>query len=596
MIFLSKAKILAILPYQGLKNRLLETAKKHDDVEVHAFVGDMIEGVEVVKSISQENYSVILSRAGTASLIEQVVNIPVIDIGISIYDMLRAIRLSQSYEGKFAIVGFPMITKYAVLINDLLEYQLNIFTVNDTSEILECLNKLKDIGFELIVGDMITVNNARRVGLNTILVTSGEESIDAALTQCIKWHIHNEKLNEHNKLLRSILHKLNQGICVFSLQKELLYSMEPAAISDHLRIQSELHKYVDTVITNNDLKLIKKIGDNSFFINASILNYNDIKSVAFFYEIVPDIFKPKNRLVTYRNLDDAPSVNLETFPYTSIALKKAMEYVTRFSTTSLPIVIYGPRGCGKDSFAYAIYRKSIFQFNPLITVDCKFASGKLWASLLESEKSPLNRAHFTVYFKNLHLLTDAQQAELESYLENTYIQKRNRLIFSFVYDSSTTFVKGSLMYYICNVLGSLSLLVPTLNERTDDIPNLATLYLNELNSKMGKQVIGLQINALKALKEHHWENNLDQFKKVIQKLFVMTDSPYISEQLTCEVLEKDSPLVGTSQNNIPIDLSGTLDEITKNIIKLILEQENMNQSKAAKRLNISRSTLWKKLQ
>lgn len=592
---MNKVKILAVLPYPGLRELVLEVAKKRSDVEIHAFVADMAEGAELARSLPLDDYAVILSRAGTARLIEQVASIPVIDIGINVYDMLRAIRLSQSYNGKFAVVGFPMITQYAVLINDLMQYHLNIFTVNDSNEIMDCLNELKDTGYNLVVGDMITVNNARRAGLNTILVTSGEESVQAALNQSIKWYANTKTMQERNRLCDSILRKLQRGICVFGVDKGLQYCIEPADNSDFIKVRDELLKYVDSVSIHGKIKLVKKIGNFLFQISGEVLD-EETRAVVFFYELETDAAKAKNELLTYRNLDDAPTVNLEAFTTGSPAMKKAIGQAEKFSATSLPVVICGLQGCGKDSFAYTIYRKSGFCCNPMISINCTFAAGRQWASLLESEKSPLSRTDCTIYFKSIHLLSEQQQTELESYLQNTEIQKRNRLIFSYIPGYAASFDNGSLLYYICNKLQSLALPVPTLNERAEDIPNLATLYLNEMNSRMVKQVIGLHPGALKALQENHWNNNLDQFKRVIEKLMVLTDSAYIGEKLTREVLEQENFSISDARSSLPVDLSGTLDEITKNVVKFVLTQENMNQSKAAKRLDISRSTLWKKLQ
>ena len=593
---MNKAKILAILPYPGLKELVLESAKKRNDIDVNAFVADMADGLELAQSLPLDEYSAILSRAGTAKLIEQVASIPVIDIGISVYDMLRAIRLSQSYDGKFAVVGFPMITQYAILINDLMQYQLNIFTVNNSDEIVDCLNELKQQGYSLIVGDVITCNNARRVGLNTILVTSGEESVQSALTQSVKWHANNMKMQNRNKLFISIMQKFNRGVCVFDMKKNMLYSIEPHDASNIAKLQGEFANYIETVLAEGDIKLVKRMGTALFHISAEVVIHEGENVVVFFYEVLSDAAKLKNKLISYKNLDDAPTVNLEAFTTSSPAMRKAIELAEKFAATPLPVIIYGPQGCGKDSFAYAVYRKSILRSNPLVAIDCRFAAGKPWASLLESERSPLCDSNCTIYFKNTHLLTEAQQTELEFYLQNTDLQKRNRLIFSYIPNYSSVLDHGPLLYYIRNVLESLSLLVPTLNERVEDIPNLATLYVNEMNSKMVKQVIGLQPGALRALKEYHWQNNLDQFKRVIQKLIVLADSSYVSEQLAIEVLQKENFSICAVQSSLPIDMSGTLDEINKAVVKFVLEQEDMNQSKTAKRLNISRSTLWKKLQ
>ncbi|MFP3751686.1 helix-turn-helix domain-containing protein, partial [Bacillus altitudinis] len=84
-----------------------------------------------------------------------------------------------------------------------------------------------------------------------------------------------------------------------------------------------------------------------------------------------------------------------------------------------------------------------------------------------------------------------------------------------------------------------------------------------------------------------------QFKRIMEELVLTTKSGYITlskakpaiEQLASENEEKQ----------LSSYLHGTLDEIERRIIRTVLEEENMNQSKAAKRLNINRTTLWRKL-
>ena len=89
-----------------------------------------------------------------------------------------------------------------------------------------------------------------------------------------------------------------------------------------------------------------------------------------------------------------------------------------------------------------------------------------------------------------------------------------------------------------------------------------------------------------------WPHNLDQLLHVLQELMTITHGSYITRADTMQILEQESP-------NMSMDLSGifnsnqTLDEITYQIIRMTLQKENGNREKTAKRLDISRSTLWR---
>ena len=105
---------------------------------------------------------------------------------MSVYDVLRAIRLAQNYNGKFAIVGFPSITRCSRLLCDILQYDtIDLVTINGRDEIRRCLETLKKQGYSIVVGDMTTTIQAKLTGINGILITSGGESIEAAFDHAV---------------------------------------------------------------------------------------------------------------------------------------------------------------------------------------------------------------------------------------------------------------------------------------------------------------------------------------------------------------------------------------------------------------------------
>ena len=136
-------RILGIAPYEGMKAIMKNLAKERDDIDLTVYVGDLEEGVEIAKQNFHGNYDVIISRGGTASLIEAAASIPVVEITLSVYDILRAIKLAENYSDSYAIVGFPSITSSAHILCDLLQYDIDIFTLYTQDEVQPFLKKLK---------------------------------------------------------------------------------------------------------------------------------------------------------------------------------------------------------------------------------------------------------------------------------------------------------------------------------------------------------------------------------------------------------------------------------------------------------------------
>lgn len=171
--------------------------------------------------------------------------------------------------------------------------------------------------------------------------------------------------------------------------------------------------------------------------------------------------------------------------------------------------------------------------------------------------------------------------------------KRNRLIFSIVSNGEEESIIQS---YLANQLSCLILKLPPLRDRTEDIPSIATLYINQLNAAIGKQIVGFEPNAMELMKSYQWPHNLDQLKRIIKELVTITKTSYITADNVRYFLDSEMPTeqkMLSDDGMIRVDPLQTLDEITFGIIKNILNETKMSKEKAANRLGISRSTLWR---
>lgn len=426
---IDKIRLLAIAPYEGLRELFLETAKERDDIELTAYEGDMTRGVEIAASLPLMEYSAVISRAGTAELLEQISPIPVVDVGISVYDMLRAIRLAQNYEGKFAVIGYPMITGFAVMINDLLQYQADVFTVNDPADIPDCLIRVKGLGYRLVVGDVVTTTHAKRMGFNTILVTSGKENVQNAFDQCVRWYRNYSQLQARCDFYRAVIENSGMDVLVYDEKQRPLCSIGSQSHAAKEGAEQNLKKYVEKVLREGNQTFAKRIGNETCLIQGKRIANTAEQAAAFYCTHLTEMPKADEGIVSYRNPDDVPAINPETLASDSPAIQSVLEVVGKYSRTNFPVAICGPRGSGKGSYAFLLYRDSSFGRNPLITIDCGRATAKQWNWLLKNENTPLGDSGRTIYFKNLHLLGPRQQKELEQFLQNTRMEKRNRLLF-----------------------------------------------------------------------------------------------------------------------------------------------------------------------
>ena len=99
---MKKAEVVAIAPYAELQNTLKDVAEEFSGVmNTDIFLGDLSDAIKYVHNYSAKKYDLIISRGGTAKLLQSVAAVPVIEIETSAYDMLRAIRRAQQYNAPF---------------------------------------------------------------------------------------------------------------------------------------------------------------------------------------------------------------------------------------------------------------------------------------------------------------------------------------------------------------------------------------------------------------------------------------------------------------------------------------------------------------
>ena len=151
---------------------------------------------------------------------------------------------------------------------------------------------------------------------------------------------------------------------------------------------------------------------------------------------------------------------------------------------------------------------------------------------------------------------------------------------------------------IISSLGCFCLQLPTLRSRSDEISSLAGLCLNVINQELGKQLVGFEPRAMEQLRSYHWPNNFTQFKKVLLALATITDASYIRSGDVAEVLARERALHHPKAARQPAGAGQpgrTLEQITLEAVRQAVDACGGNQTMAAKRLGISRSTLWRYL-
>ena len=587
-------RILAIAPYASMESLLLKLADEYQDIDLTVTVGDLKKGVEIAQKNFHSNYDVIISRGGTAKLVQQSVSLPVIEISTSAYDILRTLKLSDAGTSEVAVVGFSNITEELLSLKEVLPYKIDIFTINSTDEAVLILQQLKNDGDHAILCDMITYTTARELGMNAFLIMSGIESIRAAFDTAILYCSSYSNIRNENHFLRQLILGRDAKTVVFTKDGKLFYS---TLSEEETTILDILHEKIDEVPASGKRRFLQRQNNLLYSIQSQRIISNEIEYVAFYFTVSKPPLSGNKCGIKYANRKEVEKDYFSSIYIIMDSITKLENTIENINQNFYPVIIFGEEGTGKEQIAKAIYLRSSINDHPFVQIDCTLLSEKIWDYLLNHHNSPLCDAGNTIFIRNINALSEQQHSQLLIAIADMEICKRNRVIFSCISNSEGA-PDPNVMAFI-NRLHCLIITLPSLREDLSRLDSLVKLYLNRLNIDMAKQILGISADAMQLLKNFSWPYNYIQLNRIMRNLVIMARGSYIRYEDVQEVLNKERTITTVSLHSTDssktIDISKSLSEINKKVADMVLEVHSGNQSKAAESLGISRTTLWRLL-
>jgi len=583
-------KALAIAPYEGLKELIIELGR-NQDFEIHVEVGDLEKGVELASRAANQGFDIIISRGGTAELIQRKVSIPVIEIEVSGYDMLRVLTLVRDYPGKAAIVGFQPISEGAATVSQLLEIDLSHFVISKEEEVTPTLKQLLEKGYEVIIGDVITVKEAENLGLNGVLITSGKESILKAFQNAKKMHNYFSILRSKLLIAQQILQEEEEGIVVIDTTFNSVYSNTcfTEHLNENFKSSIKIEEVVREVISKGEYTSLIESNNVFWKVKGTKLQGFETSLVLFrLHRVESNPKRLSNGIKIISSLMNSSPIKASFIK--SNQMKIVLQSAERYSEKEESIWISGEKGTGKEKLAHYIHYCSSKRSFPLMTINCSLLSAEQWSLLLSEEEGLLaSNENGTIFLKNIDSIALSDQKELLSFLIKNH--PKSRIIASSNENILTMIENGAFLYDLYYLLAQLTLSLPPLSKRKEDIDHIARIFINESNTKYGKQIAGIRNDAIEELENYSWPGNITQLKQVINETVLLANGPFIEKEDINYILK--TKLKETDMSHL--DLTGTLEEIEQRIIRQVWLEEGMNQTKTAERLGINRTTLWRKL-
>jgi len=634
------AEILFLAPYPEIAEVAQKVCSGTNDVTIE--VARMDEAVLRAQKAEQNGHHVLISRGVTSWKIRNSgVELPVIDVSIGGYDIVRAYFLAKRLGNTVGIVDveevISNIGSFSEAVNDLIyKYTCS----NELEDISKGVRFLKEHGVDVIIGKVAMANEARRQGLKAVVISSGPDSVRRAVDEARRVNLIRKQEMKKAEQLKAILDFSYDGIIALDKEGKITVFNKTAERIADWPAEKALGKYITTVIPKAhchkvlesgkaEIGEILEIGDSKVIANrVPIIVDEKIEGVVTTFQQLERLQKLEGKL--RRQLADRGLVAKYTFSDIigdSPAIKNAIELAKEYAGVDSTVLIQGQTGAGKEMFAHAIHNASKRKNEPFVAVNCAalpeslleselfgYVEGAFTGARKEGKAGVFEIAHKgTLFLDEVGEMSPMLQARLLRVIEhgevmrlgdNSIIPVDVRLIAATHRNLRKMVEQGEFredLYYRLNVL---NIKIPPLRQRDRDIIQIAYKFLNEFCAKRRKPVGKFTVEAQQILLQYPWPGNLRELRNAMERLAMRQYKKYIeaSDISSVLLLDEDWDTDHEQKNRLELKVESTRDfsskrmiELEKQIIREVLAETGGNKTEAARRLGISRTTLWRKL-
>lgn len=614
--------------------------KKGYHIEVLNAILD--EAVELAMEYEKKGFDLIISRGATGALIRKSIMIPVVNVEITNFDIFRTLGKAKEYGTKIAFFqhgsnleyrDFEFIRKTL----DISEENLKVYNFKSNEELNKKMAIAHEKSVDLVIGiGTFIMEVAKEYGIKTMMVHSTKEAIYNAFEQAVSLIKTRDRHYEINNFFNALVVEEFTGLIFLDMEENIKYLSDKASVLLDMDRNLLLDKNISYAF--KPISLFKKLleGQNSYLenykgnnllIKKTILEYGETKigyAIKIEYsngeKLKEDNSFPKDENI---HVNTNPGKMVARYYFSDIVgQSKVMEILIQraksYSKTKGNILITGGSGTGKEVFASSIHNESPRNKGPFVAVNC----AALPQSLLESELFGYEDGAFTgarkggrmglfelakggtIFLDEVSEITPAAQAQLLRVLEervtmriggNKLIPIDVRVVAATNADLSERIQQGQFRMDLFYRLNVLNLRIPGLNERKEDIPLFVNYFIS---SQTNNQEIKIPDLIMNKLIERQWNGNVRELKNFVDKLVVLfndiEDEYELYEQLLYDLDSVDINIQDVSNNLISVEL-GTLVDMELQIIEETLRMFGDNKTDLARRLGISRTSLWNKL-
>jgi len=611
--------------------------KNSSESEEHLVYMGLEEAIPVGEKMVKDGVEVIISRRGTAHVLRENLEVSVLSFPTTDFDLILGLKKASGMGKRIFLPVFRNKLTDIDEIFTLLKIDVIQKAYADTNSLEEAIIRARAQGCDVVVGGPMTAAFARENGMKAVELETSDDVIAATIEDAKSVAKSNRKERETARRYHTIINTASDGIIAYDLQGQVNTVNAKArtllGLSDSITSPCHISEIMNSTPSLEILHTGKPILDSIETINGSslVLNHTPVwldeavvGGVTTFNDI-DGVMKSENKVRKNLAKGLVAKYSIEDLIFQSEKMAKAVERCRLYAKTHSTILITGETGTGKEIFAHSIHNLSQRAKMPFVSINC----AALPEQLLESELFGYEEGAFTgskkggkpglfelahngtIFLDEISAAPKSVQVRLLRVLQEKEVMRLGsdrlipvdvRVVAAANQELSAEVQEGNFREDLYFRLNILRVNLPGLRNRQEDIPRLAEHFITSYSAKRDFRPITIPPKYLDALVQYSWPGNIRQFRNFIVRLTLLCDSEF-SPEVFAELYEELMEFQPTGQPAHHWQSSGSLQEELKRrqedneaeIIRTALRESNFRKNIAAKKLGMSRTTLWRKM-
>lgn len=628
-------EIAIIAPIASISEVARRVVEEHDydNVDIVGGSHNLWKGVEAARRAIDDGAKVLISRGGTYDLIKSEFDIPVVEIKVTAFDLIDSFKaVKEAGEtGVIGVIGYPNVISGADIVAEVMGLSAACFEMTEQCDIAAEVEKLISQGIRVFVGDANVQDAVARHRCKAILVNSGSQALQNAIQQAEGILYASKQEKEKAQQFATIIDFVHDGviaidnsgcITVFNNASEEItgYSKQEALGKKIAEIIPET-RLLNTLETRQ-----QEIGDIQWLDDKTVIATSrvpvvvdgEIRGAVATYQDITEVQKLEQKIrIRLSEKGFIAQYNFDGIVHKSAVISECIKTAKKFAKYDASVLICGPSGVGKEQFAQSIHNGSQRNNSPFVAINC----AALPESLIESELFGYVEGSFTGaarkgkagLFEMAHggtifldeiselplplqgrLLRVLQEKQVMRIGDNKLIPVDVRVVCASNRDLRSLASQNLFRVDLYFRIAILSLFIPPLSERAEDIELLSTHFVEEYGRRYRKGRMTLAADALEYLRDYDYEGNVRELQGMIERAVVVCEGKNISARDLMVTLG-GALNVQASGYCIPFSEGKTLKSLEDEYIEYVYKKTNGSIKDCSAILGIDRTTLWRRI-